>query len=59
MSTVVTNDIVVNEPNTWRLVTPGHAAGPRTARPGAPNKYFMVSGGFWMLRIVPFVSTFT
>ena len=36
-------DIVVNEPNRWRLTTPGHAGWPRTARPGDPRKYFMVS----------------
>ena len=40
MSTV---DIVVNEPNRWRLETPGHSGWPRTARPGAPNKYLMIS----------------
>jgi predicted TIM-barrel fold metal-dependent hydrolase len=36
-------DIVVNEPNRWRLDTPGHAGWPRTARPDDPRKYFMVS----------------
>ena len=36
-------DIVVNEPNLWRLETPGHAGWPRSARPGDPRKYFMVS----------------
>jgi predicted TIM-barrel fold metal-dependent hydrolase len=29
--------------NTWRRVTPGDAGWPRSARPGAPNKYFMFS----------------
>jgi predicted TIM-barrel fold metal-dependent hydrolase len=43
MSTVVGNDIAVNEPNRWRLETPGDAGWTRSARPGAPNKYFMVS----------------
>jgi predicted TIM-barrel fold metal-dependent hydrolase len=42
MSTVPA-DIVVNEPNRWRLATPGHAGWPRTARPGSPNKYLMIS----------------
>src|SRR5947207_15778400 len=36
-------DVVVNEPNRWRLATPGHAGWSRTARPGDPRKYFMVS----------------
>ena len=36
-------DIVVNEPNLWRLDTPGHTGWPRSARPGDPRKYFMVS----------------
>jgi len=34
---------VVNEPNLWRLETPGSAAWPRSARPGDPKKYFIVS----------------
>ena len=60
MSTVA-NAVVVNEPNRWRLETPGHAGWPRTARSGAPNKYFMVSadchanepGNLWAERIEP------
>src|SRR5262249_13696370 len=36
------NQIVVNEPNRWRLETPG-AAWLRSPRPNAANKYFMVS----------------
>src|SRR4029079_13176279 len=36
------NQIVVNEPNRWRLETPG-AKWPRSARPDAARKYFMVS----------------
>src|SRR5262245_50164015 len=43
MSTALDRDIDVNEPNRWRLATPGHAGWTRTARPGAPNKYFIVS----------------
>jgi len=43
MSAIQSNDIVVNEPNRWRLETPGHGGWPRTARPGAANKYFMIS----------------
>ena len=35
-------EIVVNEPNRWRLETPG-AKWPRSARPDAARKYFMVS----------------
>ena len=35
-------EIVVNEPNRWRLKTPG-ANWPRSARPDAAKKYFMVS----------------
>ena len=31
------------DPNAWRTETPGHAGWPRTARPGDPNKYFVVS----------------
>src|SRR5437763_12081701 len=31
------------EKNAWRLETPGVAGWTRTARPGDPNKYFMVS----------------
>jgi predicted TIM-barrel fold metal-dependent hydrolase len=34
---------VVNEPNRWRLETPGHPGWKRTARADDPNKYFMVS----------------
>ena len=43
MSTLTANDIVVNEPNRWRLATPGNSGWPRTARPGTTNKYFVVS----------------
>jgi predicted TIM-barrel fold metal-dependent hydrolase len=35
--------ITVNPPNQWRLQTPGHDGWPRTARAGAPHKYFIVS----------------
>ena len=35
--------VTVNPPNLWRLQTPGHAGWPRTARPGDPTKYFIVS----------------
>jgi len=37
------NEIAVNPPNRWRLETPGAAGWPRTARPDAARKYFMVS----------------
>ena len=35
--------IVVNEPNRWRLETPGHSGWARSARPGDATKYFMIS----------------
>jgi predicted TIM-barrel fold metal-dependent hydrolase len=38
-----TTELTVNEPNLWRLKTPGTASWPRTARPGDPRKYFIVS----------------
>jgi len=55
------NDIVVNAPNRWRLETPGHAGWPRSARPGDPNKYLMISADchanepatLWAERIEP------
>ena len=37
------NQIVVNAPNRWRLDTPGASSWPRSARPDAAKKYFMVS----------------
>ncbi len=33
----------INEENKWRLDTPGAAGWPRTANPGDPDKYLMVS----------------
>jgi predicted TIM-barrel fold metal-dependent hydrolase len=33
----------IDEPNRWRLKTPGHSGWRRTARPEDPDKYFMVS----------------
>jgi len=33
----------VDEPNRWRLDTPGHQGWTRTARPDDPNKYVMIS----------------
>jgi predicted TIM-barrel fold metal-dependent hydrolase len=55
------NDIAVNAPNRWRLETPGHAGWPRSARPGDPNKYLMISAdchanepaALWAERIEP------
>src|SRR5688572_33383402 len=38
-----TTELTINEPNLWRLHTPGCATWPRTARPGDPKKYFIVS----------------
>jgi predicted TIM-barrel fold metal-dependent hydrolase len=43
MSTIAVSDIVVNEPNRWRLETPGQSGWTKSARPGAPNKYLMIS----------------
>ncbi len=34
---------MLDAPNQWRLETPGHQGWERTARPGDPNKYLMVS----------------
>ena len=33
----------INEPNRWRLETPGHPGWKRSARPDDPNKYLMIS----------------
>jgi predicted TIM-barrel fold metal-dependent hydrolase len=38
-----TTELAINEPNLWRLETPGHAGWTRTARPADPRKYFVVS----------------
>ena len=38
-----TQALTINEPNVWRLATPGHTGWPRSARPGDPRKYFIVS----------------
>lgn len=38
-----TSELTINEPNVWRTKTPGHAGWPRSARPGDPRKYFIVS----------------
>ena len=38
-----TTELTINEPNLWRLKTPGHTSWPRSARPGDPKKYFIVS----------------
>ncbi|MDB5826702.1 MAG: amidohydrolase [Variovorax sp.] len=52
-------EIVVNEQNKWRLNTPGAEGWDKTPRPGAPNKYLMISsdthanepGNLWAERI--------
>lgn len=36
-------NIQIDEPNRWRLDTPGHAGWKRTARPDDPNRYVMIS----------------
>jgi predicted TIM-barrel fold metal-dependent hydrolase len=38
-----TTELTINEANLWRTETPGHAGWPRSARPGDPRKYFIVS----------------
>ena len=37
------NQIAVNEPNKWRLETPGSAGWRPSPRPGAARKNFMMS----------------
>jgi len=37
------NQQTIDEPNRWRLETPGAAGWEHTARPGDPNKYLMIS----------------
>jgi predicted TIM-barrel fold metal-dependent hydrolase len=52
-------NIQIDEPNRWRLETPGHQGWPRTARPDDPNRYLMISadchanepGGLWHQRL--------
>lgn len=52
-------EIVVNEQNKWRLNTPGAQDWGKSARPGAPDKYLMISadthanepGNLWAERI--------
>jgi predicted TIM-barrel fold metal-dependent hydrolase len=49
----------IDEPNRWRLDTPGHDGWKRTARPGDPDKYLMISAdchcnepaGLWHKRL--------
>jgi predicted TIM-barrel fold metal-dependent hydrolase len=49
----------IDEPNRWRLDTPGHDGWKRTARPDDPNKYLMISAdchcnepnGLWHKRL--------
>lgn len=43
MTTQATQIPIPDENNVWRLKTPGALDGPRSPRPGAENKYFMVS----------------
>jgi hypothetical protein len=33
----------VDQPNRWRLQTPGHQGWPRTSHPADPNKFVMIS----------------
>lgn len=52
-------DIITNEANKWRLATPGAIKGEKSPRPGAANKYLMISadthanepGNLWAERI--------
>ncbi|HLW70731.1 MAG TPA: amidohydrolase family protein [Candidatus Binataceae bacterium] len=51
--------IEIDEPNRWRLKTPGHQGWAKTARPEDPNRYLMISAdchaqeptGFWLARM--------
>ena len=51
--------VEVDEKNRWRLETPGHEGWKRTARPGDPDKYLMISadchanepGSLWRERL--------
>lgn len=51
--------VPVDERNRWRLVTPGHEGWNRTARPGDPTRYLMISadchanepGSLWRERL--------
>lgn len=36
-------NIQIDQPNRWRLETPGHLGWKRTARPDDPNRYLMIS----------------
>jgi predicted TIM-barrel fold metal-dependent hydrolase len=52
-------NIQIDEPNRWRLETPGHPGWHRTARPDDPNRYLMISvdchanepAGLWLERM--------
>jgi predicted TIM-barrel fold metal-dependent hydrolase len=52
-------NLQIDEPNRWRLDTPGHDGWPRTARVGDPNRYLMISSdchanepaGLWIQRM--------
>jgi predicted TIM-barrel fold metal-dependent hydrolase len=52
-------NITIDEPNRWRLETPGHQGWNRTARPDDPNRYLMISAdchcnepaGLWHKRL--------
>jgi predicted TIM-barrel fold metal-dependent hydrolase len=52
-------NIQIDEPNRWRLETPGHRGWSRTVTPGDPNRYLMISadchanepGGLWLQRM--------
>ncbi len=52
-------NIQIDEPNRWRLETPGHSGWKRTARPDDPNRYLMISAdchanepsGLWLQRM--------
>lgn len=55
------NELAINEPNRWRLDTPGHQGWVHSARPDDARKYFMVStdchanepADLWATRIEP------
>jgi len=58
---VIAQNPDTQNPNAWRSETPGHAGWKRTAQPGDPNKFFMISADchaqepadLWAKRIEP------
>jgi predicted TIM-barrel fold metal-dependent hydrolase len=55
----VTEPAPSNSKNAWRLESPGSEGWPRTARPGDPNKFFMVSSDCHVLEPLSFFKDYT